>query len=371
MRYNWQQADWSDFRYEVKPLEATLWQISDLMGRMGGLWEGLAPDAQTDTVIELMLVEAMQTSAIEGEYLSREDVMSSLQNQLSLNVPMAAVGDRRAQGAAELMLEVRRSFAEPLTEAQLLSWHRLLMQGQTHARVGVWRSKADPMRVVSGAIGREIVHFETPPATAVSQEMQRFFDWFVQTSPVGAAALPQPVIRAGLAHVYFLTIHPFEDGNGRIGRALAEKALSQTLGRPVLLSLSQSIEADRPAYYQALKQAQRSNELTPWLRYFADLILQAQQRAEALLTFTVQKARFFDCCEAQCNARQLKALRRMFAAGPEGFVGGMNARMYASITRVSKATATRDLQQLVSIGALRTEGAGRGVRYEVRIGEER
>jgi Fic family protein len=221
------------------------------------------------------------------------------------------------------------------------------------------------MQVVSGRIDRPTVHFEAPPSDRLPAEMARFLRWFNDTAPGEPSSIPHAPVRSALAHLYFETLHPFEDGNGRIGRALAEKALSQGLGRPALLSLSRAIEARRREYYEALQSAQRSNETTAWVRWFAGIVLEAQQDAENRIRFVLRKSRFFQRYERDLNERQLKAVRRMFEAGPEGFVGGMNARKYTALTGASKATATRDLQHLAQLGALVPTGGGRSTRYEL------
>ena len=195
--------------------------------------------------------------------------------------------------------------------------------------------------------------------------MTKFIDWFNTTGPKGQFENTRAPIRAAIAHLYFETVHPFEDGNGRIGRAISEKALSQTLGRPVLFSLSQSIEADKKAYYNALKAAQRTNEITDWVIYFVELCLDAQTEAERQIEFTLQKVQFLDRFKSDLNERQLKVIMRMLEEGPEGFKSGMSARKYVAITGTSKPTATRDLQALASLGVLTPTGGGRSTRYQI------
>ena len=197
--------------------------------------------------------------------------------------------------------------------------------------------------------------------------MERFISWFNQTAPGAPLVIPHAPVRAAIAHLYFESIHPFEDGNGRLGRALAEKTLSQGLGRPVVMSLSRSIEANRREYYDALKAAQRGNEITPWIHWFARTVVDAQREANEQIHFLVRKSRFFQRYSPTLNDRQAKVLRRMFEAGPAGFIGGMNARKYVALTGTSKATATRDLQHLTQLGALTSAGDGRSTRYELRL----
>jgi Fic family protein len=364
MLYNWQLPDWPEFRYDLRNLESVLLKIAEYSGRLDGILEGLPEELETETLLELMITEAVKTSAIEGELLNPKDVMSSIRNHLGLNRELETVDSRLADGAGELMVSVRRDFQLPLTTETLFSWHRMLLGGSTRLQVGCWRSSGDPMQVVSGRIDRSTVHFEAPPADRVADEMSRFIQWFNDTAQGSELAIPQAPVRAALAHLYFESIHPFEDGNGRVGRAIAEKALSQGQKRPVLVTLSKAIEKRRNDYYAALESAQRGNEVTSWVDWFVRTTETAHQDAENQIRFVLQKFHYFQRYETACNERQLKVVRRMFDAGAEGFVGGMNARKYSAITGVSKATATRDLQQLAQLGAIVPIGNGRNTRYE-------
>ncbi len=368
-RYNWQQSDWPDFSYTLSGLEENLFEFAEKVGRLSGILESLPENIRQETLIDLMLEEAVKTSEIEGEYLSRQDVMSSIRKNLGIYTSAPAIKDPKAEGMAELMIDVRNTFKEPLTIEKLFNWHRLLFGDTDKVRVGEWRVHEDPMQVVSGAMGKEKVHFEAPPSARVPMEMDRFIDWFNETMPSGEKKLQDAPIRSAIAHLYFESIHPFEDGNGRIGRAIAEKALSQGIGRPALLSLSEAIESDKKAYYEALKVGQRSNEVTPWIHYFVDVILQAQEKAGQQVEFSLRKVKFFDKYEDQLSERQKKVINRMLEEGPDGFEGGMNARKYMGITKVSKATATRDIQQLVDMGVFVRYGkaGGRSIRYRVNL----
>lgn len=363
MTYNWQQTDWPDFTYQTESLTDSLFAFAESAGRIGAFFENLPETLQTDSIINMMVAEAVKTSEIEGEMISREDVISSIKNNLGLHPEHIPVKDKRAQGIAELMLDVRNSFEEPLDTEMLFRWHRMLMKGNTSIKVGQWRSHHEPMQVISGGIGKETVHFEAPPSDRVPHEMKRFVEWFNQTQP----SIKNPVIRSAIAHLYFETIHPFEDGNGRIGRAISEKVLSQGLGRPVLLSLSRTIESDKKSYYSALKQAQRTNEITQWLQYFTDVSRDAQLQAEEEVRFTIRKTQFFDRFKGQLNERQTKVIKRMLAEGPEGFEGGMRTKKYMAIAKTSKATATRDLQNLTEKGIFTVVGSGRSTRYQIKI----
>ena len=365
--YNWQQNDWPQFQYSTENVEKELLQFAEKMGRVSGILEGISASARQEMIVDTLLAEAIKTSEIEGQYPDRKDVLSSIRKNLGLLTSPVYIKDKSASGLGELMMDVRNTFAETLTEEKLFNWHRLLLSGNTRIAAGVWRNHEDPMQVVSGAMGKEKVHFEAPPSALVPQEMKQFIGWFNATAPGAPQEMNKAPIRAAIAHLYFESIHPFEDGNGRIGRAIAEKALSQTTGRPVLLSLSRTIEADKNRYYSALEKAQRANEITDWINYFVHTTLAAQTEAEAQVEFTLKKAKFFDRYRDQLNERQQTVVRRMLEEGPTGFEGGMNARKYIGITKTSKATATRDMQQLLDIGAFVLAGkAGvRSISYQL------
>ncbi len=367
MTYSWQLPKWPDFVYEIQEIQPLILALAEETGEVNGMIMGLSDDLKQETLLQLMLSEAIKTSEIEGELISREDVMSSIRNNLGLNDHPIYIKDQRAGGVAQLMIEVRKSFDRPLSLNILLDWHRMLMTGAKHINPGQWRKGTEPMQVVSGAYGREVVHYEAPPSSEVPQEMERFVQWYNKATFPLKGGIAEAVLKSAVAHLYFESIHPFEDGNGRIGRAIAEKALSQSLGRPVMLSLSKIIEKDKAAYYTALKEAQRSLEITRWINYFALVILEAQRDAKAMVQFTLKKAHFFDRFKYQLNERQSKAVTKMMEKGFEGFEGGMTAKKYISINKTSKATATRDLQQLHEMGVLTQEGAGRSVSYQLNL----
>lgn len=367
MPYSWQQPDWPQFQYDLKNIEDLLLSFAEKEGHVSGILKALPEDAQTEAIIDMMVAEAIKTSEIEGEYLSRHDVMSSIKNNLGLNQHPERITDKKAQGAAELMIDVRKSVSETLTEDTLFSWHTMIMKGNTKHKIGAWRTHEEPMQVVSGAIGKWKVHFEAPPSARVPQEMKQFIQWFNDTQPGGPREIRKSPVRSAIAHLHFETIHPFEDGNGRIGRALSEKALSQGVGRPILLSLSKTIEGHKNAYYDALKEAQKSLEITSWIHYFVSMALDAQMEAGEQIDFTLRKTKFFARFQSQLNDRQLRVIRRILEEGPRGFEGGMSPKKYIVITGTSKPTATRDLQELVEKGVLISLGAGRGRNYQIKL----
>lgn len=368
-RYNWQQPDWPNFQYDITALHESLFSIAEKMGLISGKLAHLTESLQTEAIINFMVEEAVKTSEIEGEHISRLDIRSSIKNKLGLNQKIAPVPDKRAQGIADLMLDVRNTFKEPLTESKLFDWHLMLLSSSMHAglSVGRWRTGNEPMQIVSGHHGKWKVHYEAPPSKDVPKEMKQFIRWFNETAPGKPKAINFAPVRAAIAHLYFESIHPFEDGNGRIGRAIAEKALSQGFGYPVILSLSLVMETEKKRYYAALQAASKTNEISDWIHYFIHLVLSAQAEVEIQINFILKKTKFFDKFEALLNERQLKVVKRMMQAGVKGFEGGMSAKKYMAITDTSKATATRDLQHLLAINAFTQMGSGRSVRYELNL----
>jgi len=367
MKYNWQRTDWPEFKYDISQTQDILFTFAEKTGHVSGILKSLPDSTRTEAIIDLMVSEAIKTSEIEGEYLSRSDVMSSIRHNLGLSTDKEQIADQYAKGAADLMVDVRNTYREPISEKKLFSWHRMILSGPRRVTVGAWRTHEEPMQIISGPVGKRKVHFEAPPSEKVPGEMERFLNWFNKTTPGGREEINNLILRSAIAHLYFESIHPFEDGNGRIGRAISEKALSQGLGRPVLLSLSEAIEADKKTYYNALKTAQRSNEITAWIVYFSNTVLEAQSRAEESIDFILKKTKFFDQFKERLNKRQMKVIRRMLDEGPKGFEGGMSAKKYIAITKTSKATATRDLQYLSEIGAMKQSGGGRSIRYHLSV----
>ncbi|TAK46434.1 MAG: Fic family protein [Saprospiraceae bacterium] len=368
MQYNWQQSDWTKFSCDLSEVEDDLLRYLEKTAHLSGILKALPEELKNEAVVDTMTAEAMKTSEIEDEYISRADVKSSIRNQLGLNLVPEPVHDQRATGLGQLMAEVRNTFSEKLTEAHLFDWHKMLLSyRQDLSTIGNWRQHSEHTQIVSGALGKEKIHFEAPPSAMMPGMMAQFIHWFNEAMPEKGSGIKASPVRAAMAHVYFESIHPFEDGNGRIGRAIAEKALSQGLGAPVPFSLSRAIESSKKDYYQALEQAQKSNDLTRWMEYFIPTVLKAQETAAAEIDFILKKARFFDRFREKLSERQLQVVRRMFDEGPSGFEGGMNARKYCGIAGTSKATATRDLQYLHQIGALLLSGGGRSTRYEVDL----
>ncbi len=367
MTYNWEQKDWLQFRYNESEFTKVALIFTALAGESQGYVQSLSSDEQSETILTILVKEAIKSSAIEGEILSREDLVSSIRKNLGYPTPSFRIKDKRAEGIAMLLVKARENIDEDLTEIQLFEWHQLLMLGNKYINSGQYRSHSEPMLVVSGASGKEIVHFEAPPSVRVPEEMRVFIEWFNDTKPSGKSPIANLLIRASIAHLYFETIHPFEDGNGRLGRIIADKSLAQGLKRPILMSLSTAIEADKKAYYSALKKAQRTNDLTEWIHYFSKTILKAQQEFKVTIDFLVKKTSFFEKYQSKLNEAQTKVINRMLENGENEFIGGMNARKYQSITQVSKATATRHLKDLVEKGILISHQRGRSTNYQVNM----
>lgn len=276
MQYNWQQSDWPNFRFSLSGLEKKLLQIVERQGQIVGRLEALPKETQEQSIVDIIVAEAVKNSAIEGEYLSREDVLSSVRNNLGLNRFPEKVKDKRAEGVVRLTIAVRETYAEPLTEEKLFEWHQMVMEPYANINTGQWRLSPEPMQIISGSAGREVIHFEAPPSGSVPKEMRAFIHWYNRTAP----NQPKSILHAPVRSV-------------------------------------------------------------------------------------ISKVRFFEKFSKRLNPRQEKVLSRMFEAGPDGFEGGMSAKKYQSITKTSKATATRDLQALASMGALKMTGSGRSTRYHL------
>jgi Fic family protein len=366
MTWNWQQAGWPRFTYDPAVMEPLEREFLLNSGEFFGVFKHVGPDDQDTLKIELIGDEALKTSEIEGELLDRASLQASLRQQFGL-----ALASRRVppaeRGIAEMMVDLYRGFADPLSHETLFAWHRMVMAGERRIReVGRYRTHAEAMRVVSGPMHDPTVHFEAPPSSEMKREMDEFVAWFNKTAPGGGQPLPA-LTRAGIVHLYFVSVHPFEDGNGRIGRALSEKSLAQSLGQPTLIALAYTIERDRKAYYRALEHNNKQVKIDDWLVYFATTVIEAQRNTIRRVDFHLAKAKLYEKIRGKLNARQDKVLARMFREGIGGFKGGLSAENYISIAKTSRATATRDLQDLVAIGALTRTGELRHTRYHLNI----
>lgn len=366
MKWNWQQPDWGTFDYDIEraqELDALFYKES---GVLLGAMQHFEGDEREQLTIELLGNEACKTSEIEGEYLNRESVQSSLRRSFGLETDDRRVGAAES-GIAEMMVDLYQNYDTRLSDAEMFHWHEMLMRGRRDLKwYGGYRAGDDPMCVISGPLHDPVIHFEAPHSSTVNDEMARFITWYNATGPGEKEALPV-LVRAGIAHLYFISIHPFEDGNGRIARALCEKAMAQALGEPSLISLSYTIERNKKKYYAMLEESNKSNEVSTWLEYFGKTTLTSIKTTQQCVKFIIEKARMYDRVSGKLNERQEKALDRIFKEGVDGFTGGLSARNYISITKTTRATATRDLIELVNLDVLKKTGALKSTRYYLNI----
>ena len=356
--YAWQQNSWRHFAYDGLKLEAFERQFLHLSGVGIGIYKALSDDDKEAMKISFLSNEALGTSEIEGLILDRDSLQSSIQRYFQFKNPISKSYPRE-NGIAQVMVDLYRQFDAPLSHEMLFNWHQMLMNGRTDLEaIGQYRFHDDPMRIVSFQSDKLQIHYVAPPSNTVPNEMEQFIRWFNESRHT----LPS-LIRAGIAHLYFELIHPFEDGNGRIGRALIEKSLAQSLGQPTLIAISQTIKNHQKAYYEAIKTANTSNEITEWLQYACQMILDAQQFTIESIEFLIRKTRFFDQYTSQLNARQLKLMKRILRDNQTSFVGGVSVKNYIRMNKISRATANRDLNDLVMKGIMERTGNAKSTRY--------
>lgn len=368
-RFVWQNNDWtSKLRWDgervLGPLSSARRRQGEILGRAAGLGFDLGIEARAATLTD----DAVTTAAIEGEVLDPGSVRSSVASKLGLPTAGLPPTDRRIDGLVEMIIDATGQSARPLTAQRLKGWNAALFptgySGIRKIRAGSWRTGDEPMRVVSGSEGRELVHFEAPPAARVPEEMRRFLRWHEkETWPEDG------LLRAALAHFWFVTIHPFEDGNGRMARAIADLNLARDEKTPTrLYSMSAQIRAEREAYYEILESAQRGDgDLTGWQVWFLGCMERAAAAAEARLELVLAKARFWqDHSDIDLNNRQRKIVNRLLDAGRDGFEGGLTNRKYVGLARTSRATAQREIADLVRKGILvKGPGGGRSTSYDL------
>jgi Fic family protein len=372
MKWIWQKSDWPDFRYDNRALNDRELEFRLNSERLAGSFDALPVASQEDATIDLMLSEAIKTSAIEGEDLDRESVRSSLLSLITSDT-LPDNSDQKAAGAASLLVDVRKNWQTSLTHDLLGKWQSMAVPEQRYTPIlrGAYRNDPSPMQIVSGPYGREKVHYEAPPAIQVPDEMVTLIDWYEQTSPLSGDKTIPGIARAGIAHLWFEVIHPFDDGNGRVGRAIADHALSQSLGYPITACLATAIEGDKKNYYLQLEKASRGSlDVNVWLDYLADTIIKAQEIAREEVNFVLAKTRFYEVYGNQLNDRQARMVSRVFAEGRKGFEGGITTKKYETITKCPNRTASRDLSDLVAKGIIiPLPGGGRTTRYELTIVE--
>ena len=361
--YLWQHDNWTNFRWDSSLLLSPLSDCRRVQSKFLSTVDSLGFPLESQA--EILTEETIKTAAIEGEQLDGRAVRSSVARRLGL--PSAGItADRSVDGLITVLLDATRNHTAPLPEERLCGWHAALFptgfSGMHRIRVGEWRGDS-PMQVVTGPIGRETIHYEAPPFTTVPCEMTAFLEWWRDSY-----GTVEGVIRAAVAHFRFVTIHPFEDGNGRLTRALTDMALAQDDDQTVrYYSLSAQIMAERDGYYDILEQCQKGDgDLTQWLLWFMGCFRRAVSHSESLLITVLQKAAFWrQHNQVTLSDRQKKVINRLLDAGKGGFEGWMTNRKYASMTDVSRATAFRELEYLQHSGIIRQQGSGRSIRYEL------
>jgi Fic family protein len=366
--YIWQQSDWPRFRWDEAALKPRLDAVRLLQGRLLGQADAVPDDAELEAEMDTLIQNAIRTSEIEGEHLDAGSVRSSVARQLGLNRAGLGRGTVQSDALVGLLLEATRQPEQGLTQDRLCQWQAALFPDGpgllNEIRIGELRGE-QPMRVVSGRVDRPRVHFEAPPRKGLEAELEEFLQWF-NHSPANL----DPLLRAGVAHLWFETLHPFDDGNGRVGRAVTDRALAQAEGRSVrFYSLSAAFMARRNEYYDALENAQRGElDITAWLEWFLDALRTALDQALDRIARVLAKTKFWQRhATTILNERQIKLLNRLLDNAGEEFTDGISARKYQSMTGVSKATATRDLTDLAEKGCLKQlPGGGRSTRYVVQ-----
>ncbi len=366
MKWNWQLENWPNFTWDSDKLIVFEQSFTEGAGIIIGSSQHISQEGKQNLFIDLMCTDALDSSEIEGEHLNRDSVQSSIKKELGLSteIPRASLAER---GIAKMMVNLYQTISSPLTHQVLFEWHQFLMGNSHHLEhIAYYRKHEEAMRIVSGPDYDRKIHFEAPPSHCVPDEMEQFINWFERSSLTGSAPLPT-LTRAGIAHLWFESIHPFEDGNGRIGRAIAEKALSQGFSKPVMTVLAKILLKKRKEYYQQLGLASKTLDLTSWLIWFANIALEAQESTYLYIDFIIKKAVILREAEGKINPRQEKVLLRLFHAGPDGFVGGLSAKNYMSITGAPIATTTRDLNDLVKKDILKRTGELKATRYFLNL----
>ncbi len=367
----WQQPDWPDFNWQAERFAPLLRECVQTQGRLLGMAGSVGDSMSAQSELDALLQNIVTSSAIEGEQLNVGSVRSSLARRLGLEWVDRDSVSQRSEGLAQLMLDATHGFDEPLTLARLLEWHTWLFPAEEamfSARpilVGTLRGD-EPMQVVSGRLDRPTVHFEAPPRQRLEQQIERFLSWFEASRDQVSL---DPLLRAGIAHFWFVTLHPFDDGNGRLTRTITDLALAQGEAQAIrFYAMSASILEDRAGYHRILESSQKATlDITEWLTWFLQTLLRSLQQAITRIDSVLGKTRFWQAHrESDLSAEQIKVLNRLLDGGERGFEQGLNAGQYQAVAKVSKATATRHLAELLDKGCLqRLPGGGRSTRYKI------
>lgn len=360
--YIHQLNEWPGFRWTSERLSTLLADAHRNQGRLIGQMESLGFALRSEAELQALTEEVIKSSEIEGERLDKDQVRSSIARRLGIDVGALPTADRSVEGVVEMMLDATKDFEKPLTAERLYGWHAALFptgrSGMRPINVGRWRDDKDgPMQVVSGPLGRERVHYEAPAAPLLDEEVGRFLEWFNEDEPI------DPLVKAAMAHLWFVTLHPFDDGNGRIARAIADMALARSeRSRQRFYSMSAQIRIERNAYYAILERTQKGDlDITPWLEWFLGCLLRAIDGAQSALSGVLAKANFWKAHAGESfNERQRKILNRLF----EGFEGKLSSSKWAAMGKCSQDTASRDIVDLVKRNILVKEpGGGRSTSY--------
>lgn len=369
MSYIWKRKNWPNFIWQNDKLINILSMARLAQGKLLSKVGALGLELSKESRFEILVEETIKTAAIEGQKLDPESVRSSVARRLGLPTAGMKTRDRNAEGLIDVLLDATGNYKKSLTIKRLESWQAALFptgySGLRKIRIGAWRGE-EPMQVVSGPVGREKVHFEAPPSNRISLEMKKFLDWWNR----GSRNI-DGLIRAGIAHLYFVTIHPFEDGNGRIARAISEMALAEdeSLSQRYY-SLSARIMKERDAYYNILEKSQKKDvDITVWLAWFLSCFLRALEDSEVIISKVLKISEFWQKhARTVLNKNQRKVINRLTETGQDSFIGGLTTRKYAAISGASRATAYRDITDLVTKGILiQNKGKGRSVSYSLRL----
>ena len=361
--YIYQHNNWTDFTWDNSILSLLTGNIRYLEGKLMGKMESLGFALQQEAFLKTLTLDVLKSTEIEGEFLNPEQVRSSLARRLGMDIVGLVASDRTVDGVVEMMLDATQNNQENLSEERLFNWHAALFprgySGMRPIVVGAWRT--DIMQVISGAMGKEKVHFQAPNADLLNQEMTNFINWFNSKQDI------DPVIKAGIAHLWFITIHPFDDGNGRIARAITDMQLSRADGNTQrFFSMSSQIQQQRKEYYDTLEQVQKgSSDITAWLQWFLDCLKQALLNTDTILEKVLSKARFWERhSNTIFNERQTLMLNKLMG----DFEGKLTSSKWAKMAKCSADTALRDIQDLMQKDILQKESAGgRSTNYELRF----
>lgn len=367
LKYIWQKKNWTDFSWQSEELISLLGEARQAQGKILAKEKSLGFKLAQEAQAEILVEETVKTSAIEGEILNRDSVRSSVARRLGLSEAGLPPAERHVDGLVEILLDATQKHGDPLTAKRLKGWHAALFptgySGLHKIRVGEWRG--GKMEVLSGPVGHEEIHFQAPPSDVLNEEIKNFLNWWKKSF-----GKTEGFLRAGVAHLWFVTIHPFDDGNGRVTRALTDMALAQDEQLPVrFYSFSSQILEERNAYYDILEKSQKGNQdITEWLKWFLGCLIRSMKKSETLIAKILVKAEFWQKhSQTTMNDRQRKVVNRLLDAGKGEFKGGLTTRKYVAMAKTSRATAFREIDDLVEKKILSKDPAskGRSVKYDL------